>query len=320
MDANSNKCQYCLNVFASNTTLKRHIQSIHLEDSNHHLCIYCGKKFTRKDHLNRHLTTHIAGKSKIEAIIETKAEFTCDVCGKSFNRKDNLVRHAKLHKKALKPGYRGVPSSSKSVTNNGNKSSGDNPRKNVKTTSNSDRDASQTDDELNDLLHKYHTSIASYYKKGRILDIYNQQIYNCSADIKEQLLKNWKKVTTRIKINCSPGFVLKHKTTGEYRYFHSSDNNGRLFDKPILIKSEDDLLGFVDKLLAIDILEWVLQQRPNSSWKVELVTNISFYQWKILNMVDYCSCTRCYLKTTSSICITSGFGSKRESERKVVNS
>ena len=33
----------------------------------------------------------------------------------------------------------------------------------------------------------------------------------------------------------------------------------------------------------IDFLEWVRQQRPSSKWVVDLITNVTFFVWKIRN-------------------------------------
>ena len=54
--------------------------------------------------------------------------------------------------------------------------------------------------------------------------------------------------TTAFKINLSFGFILRIVDTGELRYYHSSQNNSRLFDVPHLIRTEEDLEKFLDEL------------------------------------------------------------------------
>jgi hypothetical protein len=42
------------------------------------------------------------------------------------------------------------------------------------------------------------------------------------------------------EINLSFGFILRNVETGELRYYHSSQNNSRMFDVPHLIRTEED--------------------------------------------------------------------------------
>ena len=52
------KCPHCLQTFATNATLKRHVEVIHAKSSAKvHVCKECKKSFLRKDHLNRHKNT-----------------------------------------------------------------------------------------------------------------------------------------------------------------------------------------------------------------------------------------------------------------------
>ena len=54
-----------------------------------------------------------------------------------------------------------------------------------------------------------------------------------------------------------------------------------MLEQPFLISSPDDLERLYQQIAEIDFLEWVRQQRPNSKWVVDLVTNVTWFVWKI---------------------------------------
>ena len=69
--------------------------------------------------------------------------------------------------------------------------------------------------------------------------------------------------------------------TGELRYWHPSQNNGQVLDHPVLVRTAQDFITFMDALRHSDILEWARQQRPNTKWIVDIVTNVTLYINKI---------------------------------------
>ena len=84
--------------------------------------------------------------------------------------------------------------------------------------------------------------------------------------------------TIAFKINISYGFILRNRTSGRYRYYHSSCNCcGRYLDEPSLITNAETFENFLERIKEPDILKWVLSQRPNSDWVVELVTNATIF-------------------------------------------
>ena len=70
---------------------------------------------------------------------------------------------------------------------------------------------------------------------------------------------------------------MRHRDTGELRYFHSSANNSRFLDMPLTVEKEEDFDKFIEKLEVGDFLEYARQSRPDSSWVVDQVTNLSLY-------------------------------------------
>ena len=83
------------------------------------------------------------------------------------------------------------------------------------------------------------------------------------------------------KLNVSFGFILRNNETGELQYYYASRNNNHLFESPFQIATAPDLQQVRDALRDIDVLEWERQQRPNSKWVVEKVTNITFFITKV---------------------------------------
>ena len=71
--------------------------------------------------------------------------------------------------------------------------------------------------------------------------------------------------------------------TGELRYYHSSQNNSRIFYVPHFIRTEEDLAKFLDELQGQDILEFIRQQRPDTKCVVHLLTNVTFYVNKLFD-------------------------------------
>ena len=89
--------------------------------------------------------------------------------------------------------------------------------------------------------------------------------------------------TTAFKLNISYGFILLNRTSGRYRYYHSSCNCcGRYLDEPSLITNADTFENFLERIKEPDILKWALSQRPNSDWVVEIVTNATIFVNRIL--------------------------------------
>ena len=89
--------------------------------------------------------------------------------------------------------------------------------------------------------------------------------------------------TTAFKINISYGFILRNRTSGRYKYYHSSCNCcGRYLDEPSLITNADTFENFLERTNEPDILKWALNQRPNSDWVVEIVTNATIFVNRIL--------------------------------------
>ena len=82
------------------------------------------------------------------------------------------------------------------------------------------------------------------------------------------------------KIRFSFGYLLEHPSEGQ-RFFHPSSNNAAVLDAPMLIRTQNDFIDFLDEVFDTDNLEWARLQRPNSSFVVSAITNIVFYVYPL---------------------------------------
>ena len=90
--------------------------------------------------------------------------------------------------------------------------------------------------------------------------------------------------TNAFKINLSYGFVLRNKNTGQYKYYHTSCNCcGRYLDEPSLVTNCKDFDDFLERIRETDVLQWAINQRPDSAWVCELVTNVTFFVNRIID-------------------------------------
>ena len=83
------------------------------------------------------------------------------------------------------------------------------------------------------------------------------------------------------KVNFAFRFILRNAETGALQYHHPSANNNLVLEQPFLVSNQADLERLYHQISNIDFLEWVRQQRPNSKWMVDLITNVSWFVWKI---------------------------------------
>ena len=133
-----------------------------------------------------------------------------------------------------------------------------------------------------EIFERNYGAIESYYRSGKHLDMLNVRIDGEVDRLRIPAKETYKeKISTLVKVNASPGFILKHKTTGELRYYHSSANNLSLFDKPQLVSSYEQFQLFMERILNMDILERTLLHRPNTSWVVHRLTNVTIYFYKL---------------------------------------
>ncbi|CAH3027124.1 unnamed protein product, partial [Porites evermanni] len=121
-----------------------------------------------------------------------------------------------------------------------------------------------------------------FSRTNRLQDWYNFRLSTISpSSLREQLNRIFADQPTVFKVNFSFGFILRNTEAGALQYHHPSANNHLVLEQPFLISSPDDLERLYQQIAEIDFLEWVRQQRPNSKWVVDLITNVTWFVWKI---------------------------------------
>ena len=121
-----------------------------------------------------------------------------------------------------------------------------------------------------------------FSRQNRLQDWYNFRLSTISpASLREQLSRIFSDQPTVFKVNFAFGFILRNTETGALQYHHPSANNNLVLEQPFLVSNQDDLDRLYQQIAEIDFLEWVRQQRPNSKWVVDLVTNVTWFVTKL---------------------------------------
>ena len=114
--------------------------------------------------------------------------------------------------------------------------------------------------------------------EGKIRHVYNYRLENGDvSEITGDLLNIFKDMRHQFKVNCSFGCMLENIETGNYRYWHSSQNNYLMFDKPVQIKNYKEYNKFIKQVLTTDIESMVSSNRENTKWHLRSVTNLCLY-------------------------------------------
>ena len=139
--------------------------------------------------------------------------------------------------------------------------------------------------ELLDVVRAHWSTIRTRVTRGPLQCRYDYRVTTLDTTVLEPSLRNvFQEQTNAFKINLSYGFVLRNKNTGQYKYYHPSCNCcGRYLDEPSLITNSKDFDKFLERIRETDVLQWAINQRPDSSWVCELVTNVTFFVNRIID-------------------------------------
>ena len=100
--------------------------------------------------------------------------------------------------------------------------------------------------------------------------------------INEKLEEVFNKLDPAAKINIALGFVLR-----EYRYFYAHENN-TLFEKSHLLCTKADLITIQRTVEKFDIVEQCTQERQNTKWRFNLITNVTIFAALLKNIPMGC--------------------------------
>ena len=259
-------------------------------------CTHCDKYFSDKSTLNRHLKAH----DKRAA----ERTFTCRTRGETFH---NLAPYnAHIHTAHQPSQQASTPTTRKRTATKTVEAPRSKKAKKTPSTTPEQAPAASGEDaavssnwqadpvlipsnlipsseEITQTYRQHWSQIRTRFsRRNRLQDWYNFRLSTISPSrLREQLSRIFADQTTVFKVNFAFGFILRNTETGALQYHHPSANNNLVFEQPFLIATPDDLERAVQEINNIDFLEWVRQQRPNSKWVVDLVTNITWFITKI---------------------------------------
>ena len=210
--------------------------------------------------------------------------YTCAKCGKKFTRLHNLTIHARKACTDDDDDVTKPPSPKRSIRE------ATTPHHPLVT----DADpidpparlpfADNLSTELLDVVRAQWSTIRTRVTRGSLQCRYDYRLTTLDTTVLETPLKNvFQEQTNAFKINLSYGFILRNKNTGQYKYYHPSCNCcGRYLDDPSLITNSKDFDTFLERIRETDVLQWAINQRPDSAWVCELVTNVTFFVNRII--------------------------------------
>ena len=131
------------------------------------------------------------------------------------------------------------------------------------------------DPDLERFIRLNWNSILTFLRRGPVQNLFNfyysDDVCNLIGRIAKAIMKNQE---NRFKINYGFGFVLKNIETGEFRYYHAS-NNSLMLDAAVLISNEAELNEFLAKIADKDFLDSF--SRPDTKWRLHQITNLLFF-------------------------------------------
>ena len=132
----------------------------------------------------------------------------------------------------------------------------------------------EQDPDLKSFIRLNWDSIRTFSRRGPIQNLfnfyYNDDMRNLIVDIAKTIMKNQK---TRFKINYSFEFVLRNIETGDFRYYHAS-NNTLMLDTAVLVSDETELNELLGNITDESFPDFI--SRPDTKWRLHQITICCF--------------------------------------------
>ncbi len=162
------------------------------------------------------------------------------------------------------------------------------------------------------LMHKEY--ILANHKEGDVVSIFNIPLdttFNVS-DISNFVKKLYEKSHAAFKLNFSFGIILQNIQTKEYRYFKPYRNT-EIFEEPFIISNRSDLVKMGKRLNEIELVDYLMKQRPNTKFRPVMITNCQVWFYNTAFVLGHEPITLpTYLSRSKSIMT---FEKKKESNR-----
>ena len=116
---------------------------------------------------------------------------------------------------------------------------------------------------------------------GRVLHRYTLRLSTNLKEYTKLLWKVYELQKTAFKVDFSIGFLLRNIITTTMCYWHTSQNEAKVFEKPEVIRNRADFAAVLERLNTVDINPETADGLGYDQWVVDLVTNVSVYVNKI---------------------------------------
>ena len=118
-------------------------------------------------------------------------------------------------------------------------------------------------------------------KIGRIKDTYHFPLFTISdSEIAQKVEHVLGQYNQSIRINIAFGFIVKHVTTEEMKFFYPS-NNTLLFEVPRLLRNNSDYRSLIDDIEYEDALSYAQALRTSTKWNVQRIVCITIDIYKM---------------------------------------
>ena len=118
-------------------------------------------------------------------------------------------------------------------------------------------------------------------KVGRFKDTYHFPLFTIlDSEISQKVEHVLGQYNQSIKINIAFGFVLKHVTTEDMKFFYPS-NNTLLFETPRYLRNIRDYHSLIDDVEYEDALSYAQALRPSTKWIVQRIICIMIEVYKM---------------------------------------
>ena len=137
-----------------------------------------------------------------------------------------------------------------------------------------------------DFLECYIENFSSIRNHQRFACKY-QDLFNFRVEDREFVFsklpfeKVYNYYSCHFKVTASYGFIMENMETGEFSYFHPSDENFRILESPKLIAEEGEFLKFLEELKSKNPYSDL--ERPGYMWQIRFITNVAIYVYKFEN-------------------------------------
>ena len=143
------------------------------------------------------------------------------------------------------------------------------------------------EEERQRLLALYRANEALIYEKERsrqgVTEVYNFPVKGSLTpqEVERQLKTVYASgpLKNAFKFNVIVGFIMRNKTTNEYRFFNP-ESNFYLLEEPISVvdsKSRDAAIRYLN---GVDLDEVARKMRPNTKWEILYITQLQWHVWR----------------------------------------